>query len=80
MRERIELSRHKKHDIDVLIDDIDLVDFVDQSKQNDLKTKITEATYDNALGRLREGIERALVQTDGLVRLVFGQSKKKQKF
>jgi len=79
LRERIELSRHKKHDIDVLIDDIDLVDFVDQSKQNDLKTKITEATYDNALGRLREGIERALVQTDGLVRLVFGQSKKKTK-
>lgn len=55
LRERIVLEKNKKHDIDILIDEIALVD-LKSSKE-----------------RLSEAVERALGETDGLVRIVLGE-------
>ncbi len=56
LRERIKISKTKKHDIDVLVDEI----FVSEFKSD--KKAATE--------RLREAIERALEEADGLLRLI----------
>ena len=75
LRDRIELARNKKHDIDVLIDEIEIVDFSAQDlTKTSLKAKVKEASYDNAYSRLVEGVERALAESDGLVRVVIGQA------
>lgn len=55
LRERIELARHKKHDIDVLVDEILASDFVTDKKA--------------ATERLSEAVERALSESGGLVRI-----------
>ena len=47
LRERIDLARHKKHDIEMLVDEVEVAD-----KE-----------------RLSEAVERALSETDGLVRI-----------
>lgn len=60
LREQITLEKNKKHDIDVLIDRIALVDFVDD--------------FDGAIERLREGLERSMHEAEGLVRIVFPAS------
>ncbi|OHA58595.1 MAG: excinuclease ABC subunit A [Candidatus Vogelbacteria bacterium RIFOXYD1_FULL_44_32] len=78
LRERIELGRMKKHDIDVLTDEIDLIDFKPVPKTKNLKSKVDEAVYDNAYGRLTEAIERALKEADGLVRIVIASPKVKK--
>ncbi|QQR82581.1 excinuclease ABC subunit UvrA [Candidatus Campbellbacteria bacterium] len=57
LREQIILEKNKKHDIDILIDRIPLVDFVE--------------SHDTALERLRESLERSLHEAQGLVRVVF---------
>ncbi|OHA59411.1 MAG: excinuclease ABC subunit A [Candidatus Vogelbacteria bacterium RIFOXYD1_FULL_46_19] len=79
LRERIELGRMKKHDIDVLVDEIDLVDFKPLPKGKELKNEVGKAVYDNAYGRLTEAVERALKEADGLVRVVIGSPKTKKK-
>lgn len=56
LREQIILDKKKKHDIDVLIDEIFLTEFED-SKQN-------------AKERLSEAVELALEESDGLLRLM----------
>jgi excinuclease ABC subunit A len=55
LRDRVELSRHKKHDIDALVDEILITEF-----QRDKKP---------ALERLAEAVERALQEADGLVKI-----------
>jgi excinuclease ABC subunit A len=55
LREQIILAKHKRHDIDVLIDEI----FISEFKQ----------APQNAHERLSEAIERALHEADGLVRI-----------
>ncbi|GMU74340.1 MAG: hypothetical protein AMXMBFR44_5370 [Candidatus Campbellbacteria bacterium] len=60
LREQIILEKHKKHDIDILIDRITLADFIDSP--------------DGAIERLREGLERALHEANGLTRIVFSGS------
>ncbi|MCC6290586.1 excinuclease ABC subunit UvrA [Candidatus Nomurabacteria bacterium] len=55
LRERIVLEKNKKHDIDVLIDEIIFAD-LKSSKE-----------------RLNEAVERALGETDGLVRIILGE-------
>ncbi|MFC1720758.1 excinuclease ABC subunit UvrA [Patescibacteria group bacterium] len=55
LRDQIVLTKTKKHDIDVLVDEIDLLDF----KENAKDTK----------QRLQESLERALDEADGLVRV-----------
>ena len=55
LRDRVELSRHKKHDIDALVDEILMSDF--------LRNKAA------AFERLGEAVERALGEADGLVKI-----------
>jgi excinuclease ABC subunit A len=56
LREKIELQRHKRHSIDVVVDEIFLSEFSDNKK--------------NAEERLSEAIEHALGETDGLVTIL----------
>jgi excinuclease ABC subunit A len=66
LRERIELSKTKRHSIDVLVDSISILDF-------------TEAK-ENASERLRESLEKSLEESDGLVKIIFRDiSKENQK-
>ena len=55
LRERVELARHKKHDIDALVDEILISEF-QRNKQG-------------AIERLSEAVERALGEADGLVKI-----------
>lgn len=55
LRERVVLAKHKKHDIDVLVDEILLSEFVHDKRA--------------ALERLGEAVERALAEADGLVKV-----------
>jgi excinuclease ABC subunit A len=57
LRERIILSKNKKHNIDLVIDSIELKDFSEDQE--------------GTLERLREAIERAVEESDGLVKNVF---------
>ncbi len=57
LRERIEISKNKKHNIDVLVDSISVIEFVDN--------------FENANQRLSESLERALLESDGVVNIVF---------
>jgi len=66
LREQIMLEKNKKHDIDVLIDRIELVEF---SENSDLP-----AQAGGALERLREALERSMHEAEGLVRIVFPAS------
>jgi excinuclease ABC subunit A len=51
----VELARHKKHDIDVLVDEILITEFQREKKAS--------------LERLSEAVERALAEADGLVKV-----------
>ncbi|MBI1999034.1 MAG: excinuclease ABC subunit UvrA [Parcubacteria group bacterium] len=55
LRERIEISKTRKHDIDVLVDELYLSEFRDDAASAEM--------------RLAEAIERALTESDGLVRV-----------
>ena len=55
LRERIELEKHHKHDIDVVIDEIFVSEFTDDAKA--------------ARERASEAIERALGESEGLVKV-----------
>jgi excinuclease ABC subunit A len=56
LRERIELSKTKKHHIDIVVDEIYLSEFKDDAK--------------GSRERASEAIERALHESDGLVKIV----------
>jgi excinuclease ABC subunit A len=55
LRERVELSKYKKHDIDILVDEIGVNEFSNQKNA--------------AIERLSESVEKALEETDGLLRV-----------
>ncbi|MCC7500301.1 excinuclease ABC subunit UvrA [Candidatus Nomurabacteria bacterium] len=55
LRERVELARHKKHDIDAMVDEILISEF--------------QRNKAAAVERLSEAIERALGEADGLVKI-----------
>jgi excinuclease ABC subunit A len=55
LREKIELSKNQRHDIDVLVDEIYVSEFTDDSR--------------NSRERLSEAVERALVESGGLVKI-----------
>jgi excinuclease ABC subunit A len=55
LRDRVELSRHKKHDIDALVDEILISEF--------------QRNKGPAFERLGEAVERALQEADGLVKI-----------
>ena len=56
LRDRVELSKTKRHTIDVLVDSISLLDFKTDSK--------------SAEERLSEDLEKALLESDGQVKIV----------
>lgn len=66
LRERIELTKTKRHDISVLVDSININDF--QEKKEEKK---------NAEDRLNESLEHALGEAEGLVEIGFLDSKDK---
>lgn len=60
LRERIELKKNDKHTIEVLVDELAVHEFKDNPRDSEL--------------RLFEATERALLEADGLVQVVFGVS------
>lgn len=64
LRDQIILSKTKRHDIDVLVDQINVADFKDDER--------------NAEERLSESLEKALSESDGLVKIVFRDIKLKK--
>ncbi len=60
LREKIELSKTKKHEIDVLVDEILLTDFKGKEKGRE---------------RLGEAVEKALDESQSLVRIAFADKK-----
>jgi excinuclease ABC subunit A len=66
LRERIDISKTKVHDIEVLVDTFAIHEFRDNP--------------DDSRMRLAEAIERALIESEGLVLISFGEdNKEKQK-
>ena len=61
LRERVELKKHFKHDIDIVVDEIFVSEFVDDPKA--------------ARERASEAIERALHESSGLVRITSPSTK-----
>lgn len=61
LRERIDISKTKKHDIEVIVDTFAIHEFKDNP--------------DDARMRLAEAIERALIESEGLVIISFGDIK-----
>ena len=76
LREQIILEKTKKHDIDVLVDEIDLIDFTPVTKALNKKLAgvIARGVADSARERLSEAVEKALDESDGLIRVVIGDS------
>jgi excinuclease ABC subunit A len=60
LRERIELKKNDKHTIEVLVDELAVHEFKDNPRDAEL--------------RLAEAVERALLEADGLVQVVIGNS------
>ncbi len=56
LRDRIELSKNAKHEIDILIDSFAVHEFADRPADMEM--------------RLAEAIERAILESDGLIRIV----------
>ncbi len=63
LREQIVLDKNKKHDIDILIDEIFLSEFKSATKDT--------RTSDNARERLSESLERAITEADGLIKIEY---------
>jgi excinuclease ABC subunit A len=63
LRERIDISKTKKHDIEVLVDSFQIHEFKDSPS--------------DARMRLSEAVERALIESEGLVLICFGDISKK---
>ncbi len=66
LRDRVELSKTKKHDIDLLVDSFYMHEFKDN--------------LDDARMRLSEAVELALVESDGLVTISFGTAEQDKTF
>ncbi len=64
LRDQIILSKNKKHEIDVLVDQINVLEFGTNKK--------------DAEERLSEGLEKALEESDGLVKIVFRDMSKEE--
>ncbi len=60
LRDRIELAKNKKHDIDLLIDEFQVHEYNDNPKDFRM--------------RLSESVERAIEETEGLAKMVIGVS------
>jgi excinuclease ABC subunit A len=68
LREQIILDKNKKHDIDVLVDEIFLSEFKVQGRD----TK----KFENARERLSESLEKAIEEAQGLIKIQFPNEEK----
>ena len=66
LRDRIEMTKTKKHDIDILVDEFFVSEFQENPKGSSGEEGVRQ--------RLAEAVERALDETEGLVRLVVGDT------
>ncbi len=64
LRDRIEMTKNKKHDIEIIVDSFLVHEFKDN--KNDARM------------RLAESVERAILESEGLVLIVFGDKKNKK--
>lgn len=62
LRDRIIIDKNKKHDIDILVDEIFVSEFKDKKQ------------ISNAKERLSESLERAIEETDGLIRIAYTEN------
>ena len=67
LREQIILSKTKKHDIDFLVDEFSIHEFTGKGA-----TEVKDVADANQ--RLAESVERALLESDGLVKVSFGNT------
>lgn len=72
LREQIILDKNKKHDIDVLIDEMFLSEFKSAPKGNSERNK----QVDNARERLSESLEKAIEEAQGLIKIEFPDEEK----
>jgi excinuclease ABC subunit A len=66
LRDQIIIEKNKKHDIDVLVDEIFVSEFKDRKP-----TAGGSSAADNARERLSEALERAVVEADGLIKISY---------
>ncbi len=59
LRDRIDLNKNKAHNIDILVDEIALHEFLDNPRDTEM--------------RLSEAVERAILESEGLVKISFGE-------
>ncbi|MDQ5893102.1 MAG: excinuclease subunit [Patescibacteria group bacterium] len=69
LREQIILDKNKKHDIDVLVDELFLSEFKNNIKDNNKQR-------DNAVERLSEALEKAIEEAQGLIKIEFPDEEK----
>jgi len=75
LRERIIMAKTTKHEIDVLVDEIAVKELAYDSApkaSNKVKVSVVKAVADSANERLSEAVERALKESEGLVRIKIG--------
>jgi excinuclease ABC subunit A len=68
LREQIILDKNKKHDIDVLVDEIFLSELINKVKDN--------KKFENARERLSESLEKAIEEAEGLIKIEFPDEEK----
>lgn len=71
LREQIILDKNKKHDIDVLIDEMFLSEFKMVGKSTERSKQV-----DNARERLSEALEKAIEEAQGLIKIEFPDEEK----
>ena len=69
LREQIILDKNKKHDIDVLVDELFLSEFKNNLKDNNKQR-------DNARERISEALEKAIEEAQGLIKIEFPDEEK----
>ncbi len=76
LRERILMAKTTKHDIDVLVDEIGVKEltFKVEKAKSKIGQSVGKALGDSANERLSESIERALGESEGLVRIKIGNN------
>ena len=73
LRDQIILEKNKKHDIDVLVDEIFISEFQNKKsvKNKDNEDDKNTSQADNARERLSEALERAVQEADGLIKISY---------
>ena len=64
LRDRIEMTKNKKHDIEIIVDSFQVHEFKDNKEDSRM--------------RLAESVERAILESEGLVLVVFGENRNKK--